>query len=109
MNELGYSKATSRPRNAFLGIHTNWAIPPTRLLAARHSIQTSTQSMIACRDARASVKPGIGGSLSIDVAVNATGKASKVLVRGMSDDDAVLDFTVRRVAVARPAWVTSSR
>jgi tetratricopeptide (TPR) repeat protein len=73
-------------------------------IAARHSIRDSMQAMVACRDARASIKPGISGDLRVDVAVAADGKATKVSVSAtqQTDDDPFLDRCVRVVVNAVP-------
>ena len=73
-------------------------------IAARHSIQESMAAMVACRDARASIKPGISGDLRVDVSVSADGKATKVSVaaRQTGDDDPFLDRCIRVVVNAVP-------
>ena len=73
-------------------------------IAARHSIQESMAAMVACRDARASIKPGISGDLRVDVSVSADGKATKVSVaaRQAGDDDPFLDRCIRVVVNAVP-------
>lgn len=73
-------------------------------VAARHSIQESMAAMVACRDARASIKPGISGELKVDVSVAADGHATKVSVsaRQASDDDPFLNRCVRVVVNAVP-------
>jgi Ca-activated chloride channel family protein len=73
-------------------------------IAARHSIREALASMVACRDARASIKPGVGGFLRVSISVNADGHASKVAVHAWqdSDDDAVLDRCIRVVVDAIP-------
>ena len=73
-------------------------------IAAHHSIQESMAAMVACRDARASIKPGISGDLRVDVSVSADGKATKVSVaaRQTADDDPFLDRCIRVVVSAVP-------
>ena len=73
-------------------------------IAARHSIQESMAAMVACRDARASIKPGISGDLRVDVSVAADGHATKVSVaaRQAGDDDPFLDRCIRVVVNAVP-------
>jgi len=73
-------------------------------IAARHSIQESMAAMVACRDARASIKPGISGDLRVDVSVAADGHATKVSVaaRQSTDDDPFLDRCIRVVVNAVP-------
>lgn len=73
-------------------------------IAARHSIQESMAAMVACRDARASIKPGVSGDLRVDVAIAADGHATKVTVaaRQAGDDDPFLDRCVRVVVNAVP-------
>jgi tetratricopeptide (TPR) repeat protein len=74
--------------------------------AARHSIQDSLAAMIACRDARASIKPGISGDLRIDLSVGVDGRASKVVVaaRQPGDNDPILDRCIRVVVSAVPFY-----
>ncbi|MBX3204095.1 MAG: FecR domain-containing protein [Labilithrix sp.] len=73
-------------------------------IAARHAIEDSIGAMVACRDARASIKPGVTGDLRVDVSVAATGRATKVVVTASrpADDDPVLDRCVRVVVDAIP-------
>jgi tetratricopeptide (TPR) repeat protein len=77
-------------------------------IAARHSIQSSLSSMVACRDARASIKPGVTGDLRIDVSVNAEGHPSKVMVTSSraGEDDPVLDRCIRVVVDAVPFFAS---
>jgi tetratricopeptide (TPR) repeat protein len=74
--------------------------------AARHAIQDSLAAMIACRDARASIKPGVSGDLRIDLSVSAEGRASKVIVaaRQAGDNDPFLDRCIRVVVDAVPFY-----
>lgn len=73
-------------------------------IAARHAIESSLAPMVACRDARASIKPGVSGDLRIDVSVSADGHASKVTVAASrsGEDDPVLDRCIRVVVDAVP-------
>ena len=73
-------------------------------VAARHSIRDSMTAMVACRDARASIKPGVSGELKIQVSVDRDGRATKVNVTASEghDDDPVLDRCVRVVVNAVP-------
>jgi tetratricopeptide (TPR) repeat protein len=73
-------------------------------IAARHSIQDSLAPMLACRDARASVKSGVTGDLRVDVTVSADGHASKVgvVASRAGEDDPVLDRCIRVVVNAVP-------
>jgi tetratricopeptide (TPR) repeat protein len=73
-------------------------------IAARHSIQDALPSMVACRDARASVKPGVTGELRVDVSVSGDGRATKVNVVAATaaEDDPVLDRCIRVVVGAVP-------
>ncbi len=75
-------------------------------IAARHSIESSLASMIACRDARASIKPGVSGQLRLDLSINADGRATKVTVTAQqaADDDPVLNRCIRVVADAVPFY-----
>ncbi len=75
-------------------------------IAARHSIETSMASMVACRDARASIKPGVSGQLKLELSVSADGKATKVTVSAQqaSDDDPILNRCIRVVAGAVPFY-----
>jgi hypothetical protein len=77
-------------------------------IAARHSIQESLASMIACRDARASIKPGVSGNLRVDLAIAAGGKATKVVVSAANagDDDPILDRCIRVVVSAVPFFAS---
>ena len=73
-------------------------------IAARHSLRASMAPMVACRDARASIKPGVGGDLRVEVTVDRDGHATKVSVTATDphDDDAVLNRCVRVVVGAVP-------
>ncbi|MDB4944035.1 MAG: hypothetical protein JWP97_3569 [Labilithrix sp.] len=61
-------------------------------IAARHSLDASLGAMVACRDARASVRPGLGGDLRIDVVVAADGHATKVAVTAQRPQDNDVTF-----------------
>ena len=80
------------------------SIEEAAIIAARHSIQDSMPAMVACRDARASIKPGISGDLRVDVAVAADGHTTKVSVAASQtgDDDPFLDRCIRVVINAVP-------
>jgi hypothetical protein len=94
------------PPQAFDGEAT---IEQAAEIAARHSIEQSMSAMVACRDARASIKPGVSGDLQIDVTVDKDGKATKVSVRSHSgDDDAVLDRCIKVVVGAVPFYDTDT-
>ncbi len=73
-------------------------------IAARRSIRDSLGAMVACRDARASIKPGVSGNLRVEASVDRDGRATKVVVRATqpSEDDPVLDRCVRVVVSAVP-------
>lgn len=73
-------------------------------IAARHSIQESLAAMVACRDARASIKPGVTGQLQVDVSIAGNGHATRVNVVALqpNEDDAVLDRCIRVVVNAVP-------
>lgn len=75
-------------------------------IAARHSIENSMSAMVACRDARASIKPGISGDLRVDVTVDKDGKATKVTVvsQRAGEDDPVLDRCIKVVVGAVPFY-----
>lgn len=75
-------------------------------IAARHTIESGMSAMVACRDARASIKPGVTGDLNISVTVNADGKATKVNVTAAQagEDDPVLDRCVKVVVGAAPFY-----
>ena len=77
-------------------------------LAARRSIRDSMGAMVACRDARASIKPGVSGNLRVEVAVDAEGRAKRVVVRASAtaDDDPVLNRCVRVVVSAVPFFAS---
>ncbi|HSO31375.1 MAG TPA: FecR domain-containing protein, partial [Labilithrix sp.] len=72
--------------------------------AARHSLEGSLAAMIACRDARASIKPGVSNQLRLDLSVGVDGRATKVTVVAQQpgDDDPILDRCIRVVATAVP-------
>jgi hypothetical protein len=73
-------------------------------IAARHSILESLGSMVACRDARASIRPGVSGDLTVDLAVGPDGHPTRVVVRAARSDqeDPVLDRCIRVVVNAVP-------
>ncbi len=73
-------------------------------IAARHSLRGSLAAMVACRDARASIKPGISGELRVDVSVGGNGHASRVTVTASQagEDDPILDRCIRVVVNAVP-------
>ena len=74
-------------------------------IAARHAIESATAAMVACRDARASVKPGIGNDLKIDVSVNADGKTTKVSIASNdAQNDPVLNRCIKVVVDAVPFY-----
>jgi tetratricopeptide (TPR) repeat protein len=75
-------------------------------IAARHSIENSMSAMVACRDARASIKPGVSGDLRVEVTVDKDGKATKVTVVSQrpGEDDPVLDRCIRVVVGAVPFY-----
>jgi len=72
-------------------------------IAARHAIADSMAAMVACRDARAAVKPGISDQFQVEVSVSGEGHATKVSVSGaQGEDDPVLDRCIRVVVNAVP-------
>lgn len=75
-------------------------------VAARHSLLENVPAMIACRDARASIKPGVRGDFRIDVTIDKDGHANKVVVAASAqpDDDPVLDRCLRVVVSAVPFY-----
>ena len=75
-------------------------------IAARHSIESALSAMVACRDARASVKPSVSGDLRVDVTVDKDGKATKVSVvsQHVQDDDPVLDRCIKVVVGSVPFY-----
>lgn len=77
-------------------------------IAARHSLEAAMGSMVACRDARASVKPGVSGDLRVQLAVKNDGHAAKVVVSASrtGEDDPVLDRCVRVVVEAVPFFAS---
>lgn len=77
-------------------------------IAARRSIRGSMGAMVACRDARASIKPGVSGNLRVEVSIDAEGRAKSVLVRAsaQADDDPVLNRCVRVVVNAVPFFAS---
>ena len=75
-------------------------------IAARHSIESSMSAMVACRDARASIKPGVSGDLRVDVTVDKDGKATKITVVSQrpGEDDPVLDRCIKVVVGSVPFY-----
>ena len=75
-------------------------------IAARHSIENSMSAMVACRDARASIKPGVSGDLRVDVTVDKDGKATKISVVSQrpGEDDPVLDRCIKVVVGSVPFY-----
>lgn len=75
-------------------------------IAARHSLESSMSAMVACRDARASIKPSVSGDLRIDVTVDKDGKATKISVVSQrpGEDDPVLDRCIKVVVGAVPFY-----
>ncbi|MBX3232148.1 MAG: VWA domain-containing protein [Labilithrix sp.] len=73
-------------------------------IAARHNLENNMSAMVACRDARASIKPSVTGDLKIDVSVNADGKATKVTVTSSrpGEDDPILDRCIKVVVGSMP-------
>jgi tetratricopeptide (TPR) repeat protein len=91
----------SEPPRAFDGEDT---IEEAAIIAARHAIEGALAPMVACRDARASVKPGVGSFFHVAVSVAAGGRATNVTVRAADpgQDDAVLDRCLRVVVDSVP-------
>lgn len=74
-------------------------------IAARRALRDAVGPMVACRDARASIKPGIGNDLSVSVSIDRDGKATNVVVRAAGGgDDPILDRCVRVVVMAVPFY-----
>lgn len=75
-------------------------------IAARRALRDAMGPMVACRDARASIKPGVGSSLDVSVSVDKDGHATNVVVRASDarEDDPVLDRCIRVVVSAVPFY-----
>jgi len=73
-------------------------------MAARNAIRDAAGPMIACRDARASIKPGITSDVRVDVTIGGDGRATRVNVAAQSagEDDPVLDRCLRVVVASVP-------
>jgi tetratricopeptide (TPR) repeat protein len=89
------------PPRAFDGEAT---IEEAAIVAARHAIESALAPMVACRDARASVKPGVANAFRVAISVAAGGRATNVTVAATDpgQDDAVLDRCLRVVVNAVP-------
>jgi tetratricopeptide (TPR) repeat protein len=73
-------------------------------IAARHSLREQMSALVACRDVRAAVRPGVSGNLQVEITVSGDGHATKVAVRNpdQDEDDAILDRCARVVVTAVP-------
>lgn len=102
--EAGFTAAFATPRGSY-GTLTNIprdtdeekgddsedAFKASVAAAASRVIDDAGAAVRACRDSRAALRPEIGGSLDIALAVNGDGTASDVKVRGVAgaDDDSL--------------------
>jgi hypothetical protein len=78
--------------------------------AAQRAIEDTVAQLQACRDARAAVRPDVGGNLRIDLSVDATGRAVDVHVSSTTgDDDPVLDRCARSVVMSISFFATGAR
>jgi Mg-chelatase subunit ChlD/tetratricopeptide (TPR) repeat protein len=67
-------------------------------IAARREINASLGAFIACRDARAAVRPDVASSLRVDLVVDGGGRATKIrVVADGSGNDPVLNRCVETV------------
>jgi hypothetical protein len=75
-------------------------------VAAQHSLAENMPAMVACRDARASIKPGVLGDFRVELSVDKDGHASKVVVAAATPqgDDPVLNRCLRVVISAVPFY-----
>lgn len=68
--------------------------------AARKTLRGALPALVACRDARAAVRPDVASELSITVAIDTGGRATKVVVRTIGGDDVILGRCARGVVEA---------
>lgn len=70
-------------------------------MAARREIEASLGALVACRDARAAVRPDVSSSLRIDLSVDGRGRATRVHVAALgTGDDPVLDRCAETVVTS---------
>ncbi len=76
--------------------------------SVRRAIDDSLPALVACRDARAAARPGIGGEVLVNVVVSALGRATTVQVSAVrpSEEDAQLDRCLRAVVGAIPFFAS---
>jgi len=70
-------------------------------IAARRALRDAMGPMVACRDARASIKPGLSDQFQVELSVDRDGHATNVVVR---TNDTVLDRCIRVVVAAVPFY-----
>jgi tetratricopeptide (TPR) repeat protein len=72
--------------------------------AAYRAIDESLPAMVACRDARAAARPGVGSEVSISLVVGAFGRATSIQVSAVrrSEEDLQLDRCLRAVVGSIP-------
>ena len=76
--------------------------------AARRAIDGSLAALVACRDARAAARPGVGGELRINLVLSPLGRATSIRVSSVRalDDDAQLDRCLGSVVGSIPFFAT---
>ncbi len=73
-------------------------------VAARHTLRDALPALVACRDARAAVRPDVPSDLRVSVAIDSDGHTTKVVVEAVrgGGEDRPLGRCVRSVVGAVP-------